>query len=930
MDSFIASLNQWGGGFVNMAWAMFWQSSLLILLLLGLDYGLQHRIRASVRHALWLVVLLKLCLPPTFALPTSPVWWLPKTAAPGIRVVAGNYRTTFDQDSTRLLPAPLPQPTPAPRPAITVAAGWLVLSTVASSVLLLWMLVRWSQIRRRVSGGATSVRLNQLARESQSLASLNYDVPIRLVSSDMSPAVCGLFRPAILLPQSLADQFSDEELRAVLVHEMIHLRRRDVWVNFAQALLQIIYWWHPLVWLANARLRAVREEAVDDAVWVALGEEADAYAPTLLEVAKLALPKPRVSLGLLGILESRHALSRRIERLLEVRPPRQAGMTLASLLGILAFTAVAVPMGDSPAPADDLLTAPDPILTLTVNPEVFIKNIRAEASLYEYAATDSYTNILLGILHREGVDFGRPGSFRFDPKTGDLTTQSVPDQLEIFRRVIEQLNRADGQCVLPLNLAGFHRRAVLIDGQIFAMSTRDFQALTNDFAFQSATTGAGNSLTGTIAADQFVAFNQRLKALGLTPFQRPRIQTAHGTTAQIYVGSSINGVIINGVELDCRPTVGDGQIGLAFRGEIKGNLAADGKTLTGVADHKMSGNVQTENQGGIVVCASNPDSSKDKNFVMVLSVQLVTNQAPALAHEAVAAVANRDNASIVRAVEANQGASAASPRPVNPRIQVHMKARFLEVPATSSFSDAIYANTNILKAGMVGILSRKNAQDMLRTLEQRAGVNTLAEPEMTTTSGRQTQMRATSIISIVTGETNLINSTGSNVITALQTQLETGPVLDATARVLPDGATIELKATASLTDFLGYDEPPTNAAAAVTTANGTQLPVVLPCYSVRQGSASVKIWDNQTVLLGKLARQFYDGGKAVPAEPEYFVKTKKSRGQPDAEDSEVLVFITVTMVDEAGNRVHSDDTPPFGGDTVPPQIPTSVVGPLGR
>jgi hypothetical protein len=99
---------------------------------------------------------------------------------------------------------------------------------------------------------------------------------------------------------------------------------------------------------------------------------------------------------------------------------------------------------------------------------------------------------------------------------------------------------------------------------------------------------------------------------------------------------------------------------------------------------------------------------------------------------------------------------------------------------------------------------------------------------------------------------------------------------------------------------------------------------------VRQGSASVKIWDNQTVLLGKLARQFYDGGKAVPAEPEYFVKTKKSRGQPDAEDSEVLVFITVTMVDEAGNRVHSDDTPPFGGDTVPPQIPTSVVGPLGR
>ena len=63
-------------------------------------------------------------------------------------------------------------------------------------------------------------------------------------------------------------------MRAVLLHELIHLRRRDVWLNFLQALLQIFYWWHPLVWLANARIRRVREEAVDDAVMLALRDEA--------------------------------------------------------------------------------------------------------------------------------------------------------------------------------------------------------------------------------------------------------------------------------------------------------------------------------------------------------------------------------------------------------------------------------------------------------------------------------------------------------------------------------------------------------------------------------------------------------------------------------------------------------------------------------
>src|ERR1035441_5199582 len=116
----------------------------------------------------------------------------------------------------------------------------------------------------------------------------------------MSPAVCGLFRPVILLPQSLVQKLPPAQLRAVLLHELTHLRRGDVWMNCAQALVQIVYWWHPLLWLANARIRRVREEAVDDAVMLALRDDAEAYAPTLLEVAKFAFHRPLASLGLVG------------------------------------------------------------------------------------------------------------------------------------------------------------------------------------------------------------------------------------------------------------------------------------------------------------------------------------------------------------------------------------------------------------------------------------------------------------------------------------------------------------------------------------------------------------------------------------------------------------------------------------------------------
>jgi beta-lactamase regulating signal transducer with metallopeptidase domain len=228
-----------------------------------------------------------------------------------------------------------------------------------SAALFGWLTVRWWQIARKVRVSGVSERLTSIGAAAQKGLGIRNPVPVRMTANSMSPAVCGLFHPTILIPESLANSFSVEQLRAVLLHELIHVRRFDVWANVWQALLQITYWWHPLVWLANARIRRVREEAVDDAVMLTLRDDAESYAPTLLEVAKLSLNRPLTSLGLVGILESRHSLRQRIERLLDFRPPRHSGPTLASTLGILAFSAIAVPMGDAPA-AKETASTPVP------------------------------------------------------------------------------------------------------------------------------------------------------------------------------------------------------------------------------------------------------------------------------------------------------------------------------------------------------------------------------------------------------------------------------------------------------------------------------------------------------------------------------------------------------------------------------------------
>ena len=76
MNALIETLNRFGTSALHFAWPMLWQSSLLIAVLFTIDFALRRRVRAAVRYALWLVLLVKLLLPPSLALPTGVAWWL--------------------------------------------------------------------------------------------------------------------------------------------------------------------------------------------------------------------------------------------------------------------------------------------------------------------------------------------------------------------------------------------------------------------------------------------------------------------------------------------------------------------------------------------------------------------------------------------------------------------------------------------------------------------------------------------------------------------------------------------------------------------------------------------------------------------------------------------------------------------------------------
>jgi general secretion pathway protein D len=167
-------------------------------------------------------------------------------------------------------------------------------------------------------------------------------------------------------------------------------------------------------------------------------------------------------------------------------------------------------------------------------------------------------------------------------------------------------------------------------------------------------------------------------------------------------------------------------------------------------------------------------------------------------------------------------------------------------------------------------------------------------------------------------------------------QFEIGPSLDVVPYVLSDGYTINMTLIPELLQFNGYDTP--NLPPITGIANVQIIPPVLPDFTVREVVTTVNIWDNQTVVLGGLIFSTIQTTKdKVPflADLPLFGRLFQSQSKVTSKKN-LMIFVTATIVDPAGNRVHSDDELPFNplkipnqpentGAAVIPQNPSSTI-----
>jgi len=286
-----------------------WNLSLLLLLAkatiiliaaLGITLAMQ-KASATARHLVWLVSLgtlllvpfltawspLRLAILPAQLAPPEPVTFLPYKAAPS---PDGAARFARQQQSAHLDPQAQPaspRQRLAPLAFLADMSGLSLLLAVWGVVVLVIVLtLAWAgmSVRRIVRNARPLDTSDWLTPLFEIADRIGLDEAPRLLQSSDArmPFACGLVTPTIVLPAD-SEGWSLDRRRAVLLHELAHVRRRDLIGHTLGRLACAVYWFHPLVWSAARHLRSESERACDDLA-LACGTRATDYAEHLLDI----------------------------------------------------------------------------------------------------------------------------------------------------------------------------------------------------------------------------------------------------------------------------------------------------------------------------------------------------------------------------------------------------------------------------------------------------------------------------------------------------------------------------------------------------------------------------------------------------------------------------------------------------------------------
>jgi HEAT repeat protein/beta-lactamase regulating signal transducer with metallopeptidase domain len=384
----LASLLASGGQSLNVPLVLLLiKATTILLAALGITLAMQ-RASAGARHLVWLVTLGALLLIPALTawgplrleiLP--PAVSASEPAVPAVPAVPAAPRAVITHGSTSITvtgaPVAASEPAGIPSGASTSSTPIGIVASIRDASLWVVAMTLWAVVALAIVASLTwsALVVRRLVRRSESLDDqswltplyevsdrLGLDEPPRLLMSRDAkmPFACGLATPTIVLPAE-CENWSHERRLAVLLHELAHVRRRDLLGHTLGRLVCAVYWFHPLAWTAARQLRAESERACDDLA-LSCGTRATDYAEHLLEIVTSVRREatPMVALAMARRKEFEGRMLAILDpELRHSTPSRTQSATLIGTLALLSMVVGAVvpaPASAKPAEAQNVAT----------------------------------------------------------------------------------------------------------------------------------------------------------------------------------------------------------------------------------------------------------------------------------------------------------------------------------------------------------------------------------------------------------------------------------------------------------------------------------------------------------------------------------------------------------------------------------------------
>jgi beta-lactamase regulating signal transducer with metallopeptidase domain len=222
------------------------------------------------------------------------------------------------------------------------AGPWIFFGWIAGVVLLgVAHVVGWRRAGALARRGTSAIPPAWRSRVERLADVLGLARPVNAVASSRVtvPTVVGWLRPVLLVPASSFTELTATDLELIIIHELAHVRRHDIVINYLQVAAETLLFYHPAIWWLSHRIRVEREHCCDD-VAVAMTGDGVAYARALSEVERMRERTLVHTMGADGGV-FRNRIRRLVGAPVAGASPRRAG--LAGLLVVTLVAGLAIP-----------------------------------------------------------------------------------------------------------------------------------------------------------------------------------------------------------------------------------------------------------------------------------------------------------------------------------------------------------------------------------------------------------------------------------------------------------------------------------------------------------------------------------------------------------------------------------------------------------